>query len=535
MERSDPLLPPDTAPASPGGQRLGSIELQRVLANSGHAVVHQAWDHALGRPVVVEEYFPPALARRDADGRVQPLGPETAERFEQGRAWFVDAWRTLGQCDHPSLLRVLLLLEAHGTAYAVTPAQTGELLADQSASFPLDEVSLRGLLDDLLGALAAYHRTGRQHGDIGPSTVRWQPGGPALLVSPGAAQPAGGTAEHRGGTPAAAADLHALALLARFCITGTMPAPLVPGAPEPLPAAIERLGFEGLAARYGPDLAALLQRATSPDPAQWPDSVAQFRAGMGAPAPASTRRDTAGPQPATAPPRRPPAAAPQRPPRPAAPMADEPAFDPSTSEHIQRVLHSFAEPGDRARRPRRPPPVGDAAAFAHTAAYALPPEPRRWPLWLGLAVVATVFGLGAWQIDRRPPDGVRIVGAAPAPLPAASSPTEPALPAAAPLPAPPTPPPPPAVEPETAPPSGAGPVASPEPAQPVAVPAPAPPPAKPPPARRPRAAAAPTTPRATCGPRTQFSLYRCMQQVCSTARWRAHPECARLRATDSVD
>lgn len=532
MERSDPLLPPDPAPASHGGQRLGSIELQRVLSTSGHAVIHQAWDHALGRPVVVEEYFPPTLARRDADGLVHPLGPETAARFEQGRAWFVDAWRTLGQCDHPSLLRVLLLLEAHGTAYAVTPAQTGELLAGQSALFPLDEPALRGLLDDLLGALEAYHRSGRPHGDIGPATVRWQPGGRALLVSPGAAQPAGG-AGARGGAPAAASDLHALALLARYCVTGTMPAALATGAPEPLPAAIERLGFEGLAARYGADLAALLQRATSPDPTQWPDSVAQFRAALGAATPASTRRAAAAPPPrtATAPPQRPPPAAPPRPPRPAPPMADEPAFDASTSDHIQRVLHSFAEPGDRARRPRRPPPVGDAAAFAHTSAYALPPEPRRWPLWLGLAVVATVFGLGAWQIDRRPPEGVRIVGTPPEPPPAASTPAEPAPLAAAPPPALPAPPPPLADEPETAPPTSAGPTASAEPAPTVA----APPPAKPPPARRPRAAAAPTTPRAMCGTRTQFSLYRCMQQVCSTGRWHAHPECARLRATDSVD
>jgi non-specific serine/threonine protein kinase len=45
----------------------------------------------------------------------------------------------------------------------------------------------------------------------------------------------------------------------------------------------------------------------------------------------------------------------------------------------------------------------------------------------------------------------------------------------------------------------------------------------------------PSTPRALCGERTQFSLYRCMQQLCTTARWRAHPECARLRATDLVD
>ena len=41
-------------------------------------------------------------------------------------------------------------------------------------------------------------------------------------------------------------------------------------------------------------------------------------------------------------------------------------------------------------------------------------------------------------------------------------------------------------------------------------------------------------PRVLCGPRTQFSLYRCMKEACDRAKYYDHPECKYLRVTDSV-
>jgi serine/threonine protein kinase len=80
----------------------------------------------------------------------------------------------------------------------------------------------------------------------------------------------------------------------------------------------------------------------------------------------------------------------------------------------------------------------------------------------------------------------------------------------------------------------AGPTAA--PAEPAVI-------AKPPAARTPtpkrgtqqQAARAPASPRQACGPRTQFSLYRCMKLQCSQRRWASHAQCQRLRTTDSVD
>jgi hypothetical protein len=62
-----------------------------------------------------------------------------------------------------------------------------------------------------------------------------------------------------------------------------------------------------------------------------------------------------------------------------------------------------------------------------------------------------------------------------------------------------------------------------------------PPPAPRTPASRQAVRGENASPRAACSGRTEFALYRCMQQVCRASRWQLHPQCVRLRANDSVD
>ena len=42
-------------------------------------------------------------------------------------------------------------------------------------------------------------------------------------------------------------------------------------------------------------------------------------------------------------------------------------------------------------------------------------------------------------------------------------------------------------------------------------------------------------PRAACAGRSEFALYRCMQQQCANPRWSGHARCVRLREKDLVD
>ena len=90
---------------------------------------------------------------------------------------------------------------------------------------------------------------------------------------------------------------------------------------------------------------------------------------------------------------------------------------------------------------------------------------------------------------------------------------------------------------EPAPPATAN-AATPATADTVAPPAGAQPSApSPPPARvaQQDAHRAPASPRAACGARTEYSLYRCMQTQCSQRRWASHAQCKRLRNSESVN
>ncbi|HSN33307.1 MAG TPA: hypothetical protein VLU41_11540, partial [Ideonella sp.] len=173
------------APALPRGTRLDDgLEIERVLAESGFAVVYLATDRALDRVVAVKEYFPRSLALRDAAGAVAPRAPAHAEAFARGRAAFVEESRQLARIDHPSLVRVLRAGEDRGTAWRMMPCYPGRSLraVREAMAGPPDEASLRALADGLLGALDALHREGLLHGAVAPEHIMLLPDDRPVLL-----------------------------------------------------------------------------------------------------------------------------------------------------------------------------------------------------------------------------------------------------------------------------------------------------------------------------------------------------------------
>ena len=508
-------VPPGPA-ALPDGLRIGSFELQSVWQRSATAVIYRAWDHALVRPVALKEYLPAAWALRAADGDVRATGPATAAAFERGRQAFIDEARTLARCDHPSLLRVLELLESRGTAYRVMPWYTGLSLQDvrRKMAGPFGEPALRGLLDKLLGALQAYQRAGGVHRGVNPAQVLLLDEDHVLLLGPGAAgstvqlgEPAapGWRPEaayaapeqtHPNGQPNGQAhgpwtDFYALAALARFCITGLPPPPTVDTtAPEPLAATIETLFPGQPAVRYADELLRALDAAMSHDVSLRPQTAAQFRERvLGAPRVQ------------------------------AAPAVDAlHAVDPAMQDVIRHVIDSIdapMEPAFEMARPSAGPLQADPADRGGVRSPQRKPLPGRM-LVQASAALAVVVALGFSTLDltdmhwppmatlRVPVLHTSEVAAPPVKLAMAEPPSAqvvvvaPAAPAPA-VAAPPAPPPAPAAKLNT-----------------VAV-------------------ASTAGPRQECGARTAFSLYRCMQQQCGQGKWRRHPQCVQFEATDSVD
>lgn len=541
--------------ALPGGLRLGAFEIQRVLARSTGSIVYLATDHALAMPVALQEYMPARLARRDAGLQQRATQPWHDDLIDRGRRAFIDETRLLARCDHPALVRVTQLFEALGSAYRVMPVYTGPRLSDLRSELlgAPEEATLRALLDQLLGAVEAIHRSGQVHGGIAPSNILMLADDRPLLLGAGAAtREIGsdlvdslmatlelGAAARADAAPAGAArDLYMLADTLRFCITGEAPAPAGTLRPrEPLAEAIAREYPPAARPHYSAALLGTLDAALATNAQDRPLTAAQFRDWLVRGAPGGAIR--VAPVAAAAPPA-PPTASPAPPAPRAAPIKAATAANPNPP------IPPWPAPaagltGDPIT-PERPPWVP----------LPLPPELRRvanvrarqrnLSIAAGAAGLAVV-GLAAVALWWSTAPEIRIEPTASRASPA---PVETAAPRV--LEAPVT------VEPAAAapepPPVMARAASTEAPPAPVALPAPVPaadpvpsasvnlPGAEQDSSARPvrgSNVASAGEPRTACASRTEFALYRCMVQQCQVKRWVAHPQCVKLRRDDRVD
>ncbi|MCU7373815.1 hypothetical protein PEC18_24035 [Paucibacter sp. O1-1] len=523
----------------PRGHRLDGYELHGLIAASGSSLSYLATDLELGLTVVLMEYFPAALARRDGAGLVACVEDRNAAAYQRGLAAFVDEARMLARCQHAALVQVIRLWQARGTVYRAMPYRGGQTLLDLRRDMPgpPDEASLLALLDDLLGALDAFHRTGRTHGGIHPGSILLLGDDRPLLLGPDWAAAtlaldlgssprtdalAGFAPPEQPGSPPGAPqnpafDLFALSEVVRFCISGAMPPSARPsGEPreprEATAALIERCVTNDARPRYSLPLLHTLDAATSGWPQERPAGVAQYRAWLlgGPPAERRAAEEAVAMAPVSSAP------------------DDANAF--LSPEFLAQLRRANAVPP----RPESVPPV--RPEVRDTAPRARRTPARRVAALAALGVLATLAA-GLWQAGRMEAPMAALPafidaaasGAAPSTdadtdtdataarrarieadlrraeeLLARSAPADAGTPSE-PLPIEPT-----AAGPSSAPPASAA-------SQPGSSPT-----------RR-----SAETPRSSCGKRSDFALYRCIQTQCAKPRWKAHAQCLALKTGDT--
>src|SRR5438552_6421476 len=292
------------ARALPAGTCLDEFEIAEVIGEGSATIVYAATDRALSVPVAIGEYMPARIARRNDAAQVVPRTSAQADVFAKGLKAFVDETHTLAQCDHPSLVRIGRLWEANATAYRVMPRYPATRLLDvrRDMDEPPDEDALRALLDALLGALEAFHHEGGFHGRVTPSNILLLADNRPLLLGPGAAgraiasdridalitnlepsfAPIEQIVEAAEVPLPPSVDLYALAGVARYWISGQLPAPAF-GAPgtarrERFADTVQRLRLTWPRLHYSASLLNALESALSIYPAERPQSVAQMRA-----------------------------------------------------------------------------------------------------------------------------------------------------------------------------------------------------------------------------------------------------------------
>jgi serine/threonine protein kinase len=572
---------PDSAIASaaralPAGSCLDEFEIGEIIGEGSATIVYAATYRARGVPVAIAEYMPARIALRNDAAQVVARTSAQADAFAKGLKAFIDETHTLARCDHPSLVRIVRSWEAHATAYRVMPRYPAMRLLEvrRDMTEPPGEDAVRALLDAMLGALGAFHHAGGFHGKVTPFNILLRADNRPLLLAPGAADraiagdridalitssepsfaPIEQIVESADVPLPLSVDLYALAGVARYWITGQLPAPAC-GAPgtarrERLADTARRLSLTWPRLHYSESLLNALESALSIYPAERPQSVAEMRA----------RLDAA----------RPPAAGPVSGARTPAPtlhdgVPSSPAAPTRAAQDVDAAVAFAPGPGPIATRGV----TGiDDQPSARTVFARQVSNTRHKAMWSSAVVVLLALlpiGMYAFHQERQIGRVLDVLGIsrgtgegaavsasgvgppAPAPPPttadagsAKSMPTEPAAADAGGANSMPTKP--------AAAESSASAIASESPANgdratpatadtsapPIVVQPPAP---KPPPTRvaRQNASRVPASPRATCGARTGFALYRCMQLECGRRQWISHPQCERLRTNDSVD
>ena len=170
------------------GTRLDGYELEKTLGGGGFSVVYRARQINNDRRVVIKEYIPNKLARRDRNGQVCARSEATERRFNRGRKLFFQEASTLATLKHTNIVDVFNFFQANGTVYMVMEYQEGENLQHylQARGGGLSETFLRTVFPPLLDGLELIHANDLLHLDIKPGNIHIQRGGQPLLLDFGA-------------------------------------------------------------------------------------------------------------------------------------------------------------------------------------------------------------------------------------------------------------------------------------------------------------------------------------------------------------
>lgn len=131
----------------------GRYRLGARLGRGGMAEVFDAFDERLQRRVALKVLRPEVAVHADM-----------RQRFEREA-------RAAARLSHPSVVSVYDTGEDGGRAFLVMERLPGETLADRISQGPVDQVWLRGMALDVLGALGAAHEIGLLHRDVKPGNV----------------------------------------------------------------------------------------------------------------------------------------------------------------------------------------------------------------------------------------------------------------------------------------------------------------------------------------------------------------------------
>jgi len=174
----------------PPGTVIDCYIITKVIGSGGFSLIYLAEDEDTGENVVIKEFLPKKLARRDVDSRsICIISNKQIDSFHQGRKLFYQEAKVLATLRHPNIVNVRNFFLCNDTAYLIMDYEGGRNLGRyiKSRGGGLSTTFIMTVFPPLIDALRVIHENHFLHLDIKPSNIHLRPGGDPLLLDFGAA------------------------------------------------------------------------------------------------------------------------------------------------------------------------------------------------------------------------------------------------------------------------------------------------------------------------------------------------------------
>jgi len=280
-----------TRDSLPKGTLIDCYRVLRLIGSGGFSLIYLAEDEDTGGEVVIKEFMPKKLARRDAALRVWPVDDKSEDNLNRSRKLFFQEVAALAALKHPNVVEVRSFFRANNTAYMVMEYYRGKNLAayikqrrgELSASF------IVRVFFPILDAMRMIHSRSYLHLDIKPSNIHLRAGSEPLLLDFGAVHQISDERKRKAGLVVTAgyspveqyyqggyvgpwSDVYAIGASMRACIEGkTPPSAIERHAKDELIPAVDAFGD-----RYPQYLLQSIDWAMELDPLQRPQDAGEL-------------------------------------------------------------------------------------------------------------------------------------------------------------------------------------------------------------------------------------------------------------------
>lgn len=155
---------------------LEGYRITEVLGSGSFGMVYLAKRELSDQRVVVKEYCPQSLIRRNADGSIESFSEDTKPRFVEGMKMFFEEAYALSRLNHSNIVQVTDIFRANKTVYMIMSYEQGKDLhwfirQHQVRGESFDPSFMIKVFPAIASGLAALHEHSFLHLDVKPANI----------------------------------------------------------------------------------------------------------------------------------------------------------------------------------------------------------------------------------------------------------------------------------------------------------------------------------------------------------------------------